>query len=167
MAIQQSHLAKELLAPPDKGASFFNLLRALDLDRDGIAWANLFSFAWNGKSPMRWKNFPILLEISERLLKAQIEILKPNIIIFANGASSARYRQKYFPHKGERSVCSAVADYREQGIAIEQLWQFQLNGKIQCYRIQHPSSISTASRTARRFLLERVLVKGCAGAGLT
>lgn len=167
MAKQQAHLVRYLPDPPDKGASFFNLLRALARDhgRDGIAWANLFSFAWNGKSPMRWANFPVLLEMSERLLKAQIEILEPDIVIFANGASSARFRQKYFPHKGEHSVCSKLADYREQGIAIDQLWQFHLNGTIQCYRIQHPSSISAASRAARRFLLERVLWKGCAEQG--
>jgi hypothetical protein len=167
MAKQQAHLVRYLPDPPDKGASFFNLLRALARDhgRDGIAWANLFSFAWNGKSPMRWANFTVLLEMSERLLKAQIEILEPNIVIFANGASSARFRQKYFPHKGEHSVCSKLADYREQGIAIDQLWQFHLNGTIQCYRIQHPSSISAASRAARRFLLERVLWKGCAEQG--
>ena len=35
MAIQQSHLTKELLAPPDKGTSFINLLRARDHDRRG------------------------------------------------------------------------------------------------------------------------------------
>ena len=162
MAKQQMYLARCLPDPPDKGASFFNLLRSLadDHGSDGIAWANLFSFAWNGKSPMRWKNFPVLLEISEQLLKAQINILKPDIVIFANGASSARLRQKYFPHKGEHSVCSKLGDYREQGIAIDQLWQFHLYGTIQCYRIQHPSSISAASRAARRFLLRQVLGGG-------
>lgn len=161
MAKQQAHLARHLPGPPDKGASYFNLLRSLASDHgyDGIAWANLFGFAWNGKSPMRWPNFPMLLDISERLLKAQIEILKPDTIIFANGASSAKFRRKYFPHTGEHSVCTSLADYREQGIANDQLWQFHLNGAIQCYRIQHPSSISAASREARHFLLKQVLRK--------
>lgn len=165
MAKQQAHLARHLPRPPDKGASYFNLLRSLAADHgyDGIAWANLFGFAWNGKSPMRWPNFSMLLDISEQLLKAQIEILKPNIIIFANGASSARFRRKYFPHTGEHSVCTNLADYREQGIANDQLWQFHLNGTIQCYRIQHPSSISAASREARNFLLKKVLRKDAAG----
>lgn len=164
MAKQQAYLIRYLAAPPDKGASFFNLLRSLASrhGRDGIAWANLFSFAWNGRSPTRWANFPALLEISERLLKAQIEVLEPDIIIFANGASSARFRQRYFPHKGDHSVCSEFADYRDQGIAVDQLWQFRLGRKIQCYRIQHPSSISAASRAARQFLLEHVLQKYCA-----
>lgn len=161
MAKQQTHLAKFIPATRDKGASFFNLLRDL-ADGHGsecITWANLFSFAWDGKSPMRWANFSKLQAISERLLKAQISILKPDTIIFANGASSVRFRRKYFPHKGENSVCSAFGDYRDQGISIDQLWRFHLNGNIQCYRIQHPSSISSASRSARRFLLEHILVK--------
>lgn len=161
MSKQQTHLAKHLPDTRDKGASFFNLLRDLadDHGQEGIAWSNLFSFAWNGKSPMRRENFSRLLEVSERLLKAQIDILKPDVIIFANGASSARFRRQFFPHQGEHSVCSKRSDYRDQGISINQLWQFHLNESTQCYRIQHPSSISTASRTARRFLLEQVLAK--------
>lgn len=161
MAKQQAHLARYLPEPPDKGASYFNLLRSLASEHGygGIAWANLFCFAWSGKSPMRWPNFPMLLDISERLLKSQIEVLKPDIIIFANGSSSARFRRKYFPHTGEQSVCTNLADYREQGIANDQLWRFHLYGKIQCYRIQHPSSISAASREARHFLLKHVLRK--------
>lgn len=157
--IQQRQLSTFLDRPMDRGESFFNLLRALASrhGRDGIAWANLFGFAWNGKSPMRWKHFDQLLDISECLLKTQIRILQPDILIFANGASSARFRQRYFPHKGESSVCSEMGSYREQGVPTAQLWRFKLNGSIQCYRIQHPSSISAASRAARRFLLEQVV----------
>lgn len=159
MAIQQENLARYLIAPPSKGASFFNFLRALAsmYGPYSIAWANLFGFAWNGKSPVSWSNFPKLLDISEQLLKAQIRILNPDIIIFANGASSANIRQKYFPYKGEKSVCSRFADYSDQGIANRQLWRFYLNGTIQCYRIQHPSSFRSASRAAREFLLTQVL----------
>lgn len=111
---------------------------------------------------MRWKYFAQLLEVSELLLKTQIEILQPDTIIFANGASSARFRQGYFPHKGKASVCSDLRDFRDQGIPLNQLWRFKLHGSIQCYRIQHPSSISAASRAARQFLLAQ-LRKGVAG----
>ena len=164
MAKQQRHLSKYIIEPMDRGASFFNLLRNLAHDHGAksIAWANLFSFAWNKNSPMRWKHFEQLLETSEQLLKAQIDILQPDVIIFANGASSARFRQGYFPHKGEASVCSELSDFREQGIPLNQLWRFKLHGGIQCYRIQHPSSISAASRAARQFLLAQ-LREGGAG----
>ncbi|BAP45787.1 putative uncharacterized protein [Pseudomonas sp. StFLB209] len=160
MATQQDHLARFITRPRDRGESFFNLLRD-QADQHGsaaIAWANLFCFAWNKKSPVRWEHFKKLLEISEQLLKAQVKILQPDIIIFANGASSAKFRQGYFPHKGESSVCSELGDFCDQGIALNQLWRFKLQQRIQCYRIQHPSSISAASRAARRFLLEQLRI---------
>lgn len=158
MATQQGHLSEYIAKPRDRGESFFNLLRNLANDHgpQSIAWANLFSFAWNKKSPVGWKHFAELLQISEQLLKVQIRILQPDIIIFANGASSARFRQMYFPHQGESRVCSELGDFREQGVALNQLWRFKLNLCIQCFRIQHPSSISASSRAARRFLLEQL-----------
>lgn len=165
MTIQQDHLAKFIREPRDRGESFFNLLRDLADDHgvQSLAWANLFSFAWNKKSPMRWEHFPTLLEISERLLKAQIEVLRPHIIIFANGASSAKFRQRYFPHKGEGSVCTELGDFCREGVPRSQLWQFSLHERIQCFRIQHPSSISASSRAARRFLLGHLRGGGAGG----
>jgi len=165
MAKQQDHLAKFISEPRDRGENFFNLLRDLANDHgtQGIAWANLFSFAWDKKSPMRWEHFAQLLEVSEQLLKVQVSILQPDIIIFANGASSAKYRQGYFPHKGESSVCSELGDFCKQGIPLNQLWRFKLHQRIQCFRIQHPSSISAPSRAARRFLLEQLRVGGAGG----
>jgi hypothetical protein len=158
MTKQQSFLSKALELPPDKGESFFNFLRALapDHGKESIAWANLFSLSWNGKSPMQWEHFHELRKISERLLKTQIEILEPDVIVFANGASSARYRRVYFPHKGESSVCSRLADYRDEGVPIGQLWRFHLYDSISCFRIQHPSSISVGARAARQRLLEEL-----------
>lgn len=165
MATQQDHLGRYIFEPRDRGESFFNLLRDLAEDHgtQGIAWANLFSFAWDKKSPMRWKHFAKLLKISEQLLKVQIENLQPDIIIFACGASSAKFRQGYFPHKGESSVCTELGDFCEQGIPLNQLWRFKLHQRIQCFRIQHPSSISAPSRAARRFLLEQLRGGGAGG----
>lgn len=160
MAIHQKYLHQGLdKRKADKGESFFNFLRKLRQQDEGvsIAWANLFSFAWQRGSPMRWGHIDVLKKISKRLLETQITILQPDIIIFANGASSAGVRQEYFPHDGENSVCSELGDYREHGIPNNQLWRFRLFGSIQCYRIQHPSSARKGSRTARRFLLDTVL----------
>lgn len=157
MQTQQEHLAKYINDPKDRGESFFNLLRDLAKDHSpqGIAWANLFCFAWNEKSPMNWENFEKLSLLSERLLKAQLKILKPDIVIFANGASSARYRQAYFPYKGDSRVCSNFESFKPH-VPASQLWKFKLYDSIQCFRIQHPSSISANSRAARRFLLEHL-----------
>lgn len=156
MSKQQKHLTKFINCPKDRGESFFNLLCDLAKDHGarGIAWANLFCFAWNANSPMKWKHFEEMLIFSEKLLKIQLDILQPDIVIFANGASSAKYRRTYFPHKGEFQVCSELGTFPE--VQINQLWRFKLYGKIQCFRIQHPSSISNPSREARRFLLEHL-----------
>lgn len=165
MAKQQRFISKALKLPQDKGASFFNFLRALARDHgeESIAWANLFGLSWNGKSPMRWEYIRELGEISKQLLKTQIEVLKPNVIIFANGASSAKYRHQYFPHTGERSVCSRLGDYRTEGFPIGQLWRFHLYDSIPCFRIQHPSSISVGARAARQRLLEELRQQPPAG----
>lgn len=162
MAIQQAHLTEYINKPRDQGESFFNLLRDLANDHgtESIAWANLFCFDWNKKSPMSWVHFPKLLEISEQLLKIQLHILQPDIVIFANGARSAKFRRGYFPHAGESSVCSELGDFCEQGISRDQLWRFKLYQRIQCFRIQHPSSFSVPSREARRFLLEQLRAGG-------
>lgn len=163
MAKQQDHFANSISKPKDRGESFFNLLRNLSADHgtQGIAWANLFCFAWNKKkSPMRWHSFEKLREISELLLKAQIRVLQPDIIIFANGPSSEKFRQVYFPHKGEFSVCSEPGDFRKEGVPLRQLWRFKLDQHIQCYRIQHPSNFRAPARAARKFLLEQLRISG-------
>lgn len=152
---QQGFMAKHLVKPKGQGCSFFNFLRAISArsGNEGLIWANLFCFSWKRSSPMRTTLFPIIKELSEQLLKLQIQALKPDIIIFANGTSTAAIRQQYFPHKGPESVCSESKHFVMQGIAKKQLWSFKLDNKYQCFRIQHPSSRSRDARAARDYLL--------------
>ncbi len=155
-AESQNYLKKALAQSADPGCSFFNLMRdlAIRYGQDGIIWANLFCFSWRSGSPMKTDLFNTIRDISERLLKAQIIHLRPDVIIFANGSSSARVRQVFFPHKNPGSVCSNSRHYTEMGIAKGQLWSFRLYGEIPCYRIQHPSSRSRQARAARAALLQ-------------
>lgn len=161
MKKQQHLLAKFIAQKHDKGVSYFNLLRdiASNHGHEGIAWANLFSCCWKKKSPSKWKHFSTLLEVSEKLLKIQIEVLKPDIIIFANGVTSRVFQKSFFPNKGEDSVCSRHVNFKDQGFSIAQLWQFDLHERIRCYRIHHPSSSSTDARNARAYLLDQLLPK--------
>lgn len=158
----QKFLAEALPKPADKGASFFNLMRAISRQSgsEGLIWANLFCASWAGNSPMKSPQFETIRRYSELLLKKQIELFQPQTIIFANGASSAHHRSAFFPSKGKLSVCSESGDYVAEGIPRNQLWRFRLNGNIQCYRIQHPSSRSKEARSARRFLMENILSNG-------
>lgn len=161
MKQQQDSLAELIADKHDRGLSYFNLLRdiALNHGREGIAWANLFSCSWKKKSPSKWEHFSTLLDVSKRLLKIQIEVLKPDIIIFANGVTSRALQKSFFPNKGEDSVCSQHVNFKDQGFSIAQLWQFDLDERIRCYRIHHPSSSSTDARNARAYLLDQLLPK--------
>lgn len=156
IAESQNYLKDALAQSADPGCSFFNFVRdlAIRYGHDGIIWANLFCFSWKSGSPMRADLFKTIRDISERFLKAQITHLRPDMIIFANGSSSAHVRQTFFPHKNPGSVCSDSRHYTEQGIAKGQLWSFRLYGQIPCYRIQHPSSRSRQARAARTALLQ-------------
>ena len=115
MTTQQDHLAKFIRKPRDRGESFFNLLRDLADDHgvQSLAWANLFSFAWNKKSPMRWEHFPTLLEISERLLKAQIEVLRPDIHKPLQASTIARIEGKLVTAILSNRAMSIIMDRQE------------------------------------------------------
>lgn len=59
-----------------------------------------------------------MLEISEQLLKAQINILQPDVIIFANGASSARFRQGIFPIRANRVYVASWVTSASRGFRL-------------------------------------------------
>lgn len=140
----------------DRGRSFMNFVRAVAKQSgpDGVIWANLFCCDWKKKSPIKSPHYEMVRHYSERLLKAQVEFFAPSIIIFANGLVSAPARRAVFPIEGPGQVCTNGADYHaSHQIPNKQIWQFDLYGKIRCYRIQHPSSREDGATEARRFLL--------------
>lgn len=141
----------------DRGRSFMNFVRDLagQCGSDGLVWTNLFCCAWKKASPLKSPHYPMIQEYSARLLKAQVAFFAPSIIIFANGLATAGARRAVFPTEGPGAVCSNGADFAKSDnrIANKQLWQFDLDKTIRCYRIQHPSSRSDGAIAARRFLL--------------
>lgn len=141
-----------------KGASFLNFMRdvATTVGSAGIVHANLFCFSFHKSHPASSPEFRIIKQISKQILDAQIQLLQPNIIIFANGSSSWQERQEYFPIKGDARVCTNFRYFKKQGLTDAQLWGFTLYGKTPCYRIHHPSNFSTAARQARTFLLKHL-----------
>lgn len=122
-----------------------------------VAWANLFAFDWrNGMpNPQATPHYGAILALSERLLKAAIETLEPDVIVFANGGGSAKIRRQYFPLDGV--ICRDVRNFKTDGIPDNELLAFTIRDKIQCYRINHPSAWPTESRArARRYLVEKL-----------
>jgi len=157
----RDYLADNLPKSPDKGQSFFNLMRSVSkhCGSNGLVWANLFCASWKRNSPVKSPQFKTIQKYSELLLKTQIELFQPQTIIFANGTSSAQYRREFFPTEGESKVCSGFGGYEADGFSRGQLLRFQLNSSIQCYRIQHPSSRSKEARAARHYLVNEILAK--------
>jgi hypothetical protein len=150
--------SRERFAQPkqDPGLTFWNFMRDVghQCSTDGLIYANLFCCDWNDGSPIRSPHYKTIQHYSARLLRAQVAFFAPSIIVFSNGSASAGARRAVFPTKGPNRTCSAGYDYViSHGIPNGQLWTFQLNDRIDCYRIQHPSSLKTGAGAARRFLL--------------
>lgn len=144
-------LAKEV---NDKGHTFHNFTRAVAkaVGRDGLIYANLFCFDWRASSPIKSPEFGFVKELSRKILDAQIEILQPDYIIFANGISSAKYRREFFPI-GDGARCTNSKSYPEK-ISSHYLWEFMLDKNIKCFRVHHPSARRKDARIGQAFALE-------------
>ena len=68
---------------------FTNVAKQLDVDPEGIVYANLFAWDYNGKSPLgRPENeLEKVTEVSMELLAEQIRLYQPEHIIFATGVN--------------------------------------------------------------------------------
>jgi len=146
---------KQLEINNSRGYAFHNFTRAVanKCGKAGLIYSNLFCFDWRKGSPINCEYFEIIKKYSEQLLKLQIEILKPQIIIFANGITSVPYRREFFPISGENKVCMNGRDYSSAGIANHHLWEFDLYENIRCFRIHHPSARAKEAVKARKYLI--------------
>jgi len=140
----------------DRGCSFFNFMRAVGrkAGTDGLIWSNLFCFDSKKSTPARSPHIDAIASVSADLLRAQIRVLSPHMIIFANGRSSVGYRKRFFPMDGVHKVCFNGKNYEARGVPQNQLWGFDLFDRIPCLRIHHPSAPSHAARDARELLID-------------
>jgi hypothetical protein len=156
----QCFFKKQLLNKNTKGRSFHNFTREIaeQCGSHGISYANLFCFSWKRNIPTDCSHFEIIKKYSEKLLKTQIEILNPEIIIFANGVTgkSVEYRREFFPIE----LCVNQQDYDvSHGIKRHYLWEFNYENH-HCFRIHHPSTHGKNIQKvteARKFLIEKLL----------
>ena len=136
-----------------RGNSFLNFVRdiAKKSGRDGLLWANIYAFDYKGGHVNHIKDKNMIKEIetiSRKIIVAQIEILNPDIIIFATGNQGIAARRRYFPNSELRD-CKAI-----EGYPSKDLWAFKLpEYDAQCYRIHHPSSFSREKKQARQELI--------------
>jgi hypothetical protein len=155
MQKHQAFFDKELKQKKqDRGSTFHNFTRdvAKVVGKEGLAYANLFCFDWRKSSPMRCPHFTVIKRLSQQLLNAQIDVLKPDYIVFANGITSAKYRREFFP-VGDGARCSQTKIHTEITSA-HFLWEFMLDEKIRCFRVHHPSARHKSARIGRAGALE-------------
>jgi hypothetical protein len=145
----------ELNKRNSKGRTFHNFTRTVanKCGKDGLIYSNLFCFDWKKDNPIHSPDFETIKKYSEDILKIQIKVLEPQIIVFANGKTSVQYRREFFPIHGDNRVCTNGLDYSSEGILNRHLWEFNLNDNIRCFRIYHPSSFAKEAAKARRFLI--------------
>ncbi|WNC91309.1 hypothetical protein RI103_08180 [Paraburkholderia sp. FT54] len=95
-----------------------------------VVWANLFCVSDAGKTPTRTPTFAAIKVLSASLLRAQIKVVDPDVILFTTGAAYDAYLRDCFPDRTESTV-----------IEPKCLWQFRL-GRTVCYRTSHPRYVA-------------------------
>lgn len=93
---------------------------------ESIIWSNLMCISRNKKSPVGSKSFDQVKALSEQLLRAQIEVLKPKVILFVTGTTYDKYIRAFFPERAE-SI----------SLIPGKLWSFKIDD-TQCFRTSHP-----------------------------
>lgn len=152
---------EQLKKKNSKGNAFHNFTRDVGKKSgvEGLIYSNLFCFASNRTIPTKSPVFNDITKLSKQLLFAQIDILKPDIILFMNGfdKASVSARRQFFPIEGKNNVCLKREDgFDQKGITNKQLWCFDLQFKdrsITAYRTYHPSATSKKAKIGRDFLL--------------
>lgn len=118
-----------------KGKAFFNFVRKIGnkVGENGILWANTFAVDFKKSIPNNHELFTLIKSLSKELLQSQIDVLKPDIILFIGGKKSLLARREYFPDlKGD-----GVSIH---GLPIKYLEKFTFDGQEKpiCYRTYHP-----------------------------
>ena len=104
----------------------------LDNVPGSLVWSNLLKFD-NAKSTSYSRNTKDdkkVVEISKQIFKRELEILKPNYIIFATGYI---YDKKVIKEFFKNEITDSNV------IEPKSLWKFKI-GDITCYRTWHPST---------------------------
>lgn len=141
-----------------RGSTFFNFVRkvAKRSGYDGILWANIFAIDYKKSHPKYSDMFEEIKKLSRELLCAQIDILKPDIILFVSGNGGIKARREYFPNlvgSGES------IDGIEKSLLERFFFQDGDYQKIACYRAPHPSTRKPHGKRALKKLIELLPVQ--------
>ncbi|WP_439672892.1 Uracil DNA glycosylase superfamily protein (plasmid) [Cupriavidus necator] len=95
-----------------------------------IVWANMFCVSHASKSPTKSRAVAHIQALSAKLLRAQIDVVDPDVVLFTTGAGYDSFVRECFPERSDSKV-------------IEQrcLWEFRL-GRAFCFRTSHPRYVA-------------------------
>lgn len=140
-------------AGPHRFLQFFNQTRKqLQTNLPGkqvaVVWANLFCVSEAAGSPIRSAHFDQIQAVSTKLLKAQIEVVSPDAIIFTTGWRYDQYLRSGFPER-----------QGSQALSPKRLWMFRL-GKTLCLRTSHPRYVAHNAWRSKALTLVQSHLRG-------
>ncbi len=113
-----------------------------------VVWNNLFKMSYDrgkGYSKTSLGHSSDLQELSKKVFLQELEILKPNILIFVTGSSYDKVIKNY------------LQDYKTIEVIIpKKLWKFKYND-ILCYRTVHPDSIRFIKKDIREDYYQMII----------
>lgn len=154
------------LKTPQKGGRFFGFIQkvANHSGEDGLLWSNMFVISHNLTLPYKHPLFKDIKHLSKELLLAQIDVLRPDVIIFANGYRKAVWQARY--EYFENLTWSAQSF---DGLHHRYLQKCDLNldfknadgGAYQpvCYRTHHPSTRTANGKKGLTTLIKQLPTK--------
>jgi len=106
----------------------------LDNKKGALVWSNLLKMDFDsGKGYSKnSKDIEAIVSISKHIFKKELEILKPDVIIFATSYTYDKIIKNYYNNQDLETI---------EIIEPKSLWKFKI-GKTICYRTWHPSTIT-------------------------
>lgn len=104
--------------------------RQVSTGKVSVIWGNLFCVSHRGGSPVGAATFGKIQSLSMQLLRAQVQVIRPDAILFTTGAGYDSHLRSYFP---DRTLSERIAPRR--------LWKFRLDRTV-CYRTSHPRYVA-------------------------
>lgn len=90
-------------------------------------WSNQFCISYKGKNAVKSPKFRAIQYLSCQILRAQFEVLKPDIAIFTTGYGRDDYLKQCF------TTYETIQIHKPK-----RLWEFMV-GDVRCFRTNHPT----------------------------
>jgi hypothetical protein len=106
--------------------------KSVAADRTAVFWGNLLCVSLNGKSPRKASEIESIAAISRRLLSIQLEILRPDLIVFGTGYGYDQFLKQQ------------LGDYTTlPGLKPKHYWPFEVhNPRFKAWRVRHPRRLT-------------------------